>query len=59
VAGALLWASGDVISGVVFAVLFVQWLRASQAEAVREDRRLDREEAAARRAAVLDSGPVS
>jgi cytochrome c oxidase assembly factor CtaG len=59
VAGAVLWASGDVISGVFFAVLFVQWVRSSQAEAVREDRRLDREEAAARRATVLDSGPVS
>lgn len=49
-AGALLWASGDAVGAVFFAILFVQWVRSSQREAVREDRRLDREEAAARRA---------
>lgn len=41
-AGALLWASGDLVGLLFFAVLFVQWVRASQREAVREDRRLDR-----------------
>jgi cytochrome c oxidase assembly factor CtaG len=56
-AGAMLWASGDAVGLIFLAVLFVQWVRSSQAEAAREDRRLDREEAAARRAAALPSGP--
>jgi len=47
-AGALLWASGDLLGLLFFGVLFVQWVRASQREAVREDRRLDRLEAIAR-----------
>jgi putative copper resistance protein D len=51
IAGSILWGSGDVVGLVIFAVLFVQWVRASQREAEREDRRLDREEAAERRAA--------
>ena len=41
-AGGILWGSGDMIGLVLFAVLFVQWVRASHAEAKREDRRLDR-----------------
>ena len=41
VAGGILWASGDLIGLVFFAVLFVQWVRSSQKEAAREDRRLD------------------
>jgi putative copper resistance protein D len=44
-AGGILWASGDLIGLVFFAVLFVQWVRSSMREAVREDRRLDRLEA--------------
>lgn len=40
-AGGLLWASGDLIGLSFFAVLFVQWVRSSIAEAKREDRRLD------------------
>lgn len=51
VAGGILWGSGDLVALVFFGVLFVHWVRDSQREAVREDRRLDREEAAARRAA--------
>ncbi len=47
-AGAILWGSGDLVGLVFFGVLFVQWVRASQREAVREDRRLDRLEARAR-----------
>lgn len=61
-AGAILWASGDAVSALIFTVLFVQWALASRAEAAREDRRLDRldrEEAAARRAAAASSGQVS
>ena len=47
--GALLWASGDLVALLVLATLFVQWSRASEREAVREDRRLDRlDEARAR-----------
>jgi cytochrome c oxidase assembly factor CtaG len=46
-AGGLLWASGDVVGLVFFGVLFSQWVRSSMREAAREDRRLDRLEAAA------------
>jgi putative copper resistance protein D len=42
VAGAILWASGDLIGLMFFAVLFAQWVRHSLREAKREDRRLDR-----------------
>ena len=40
-AGGILWAAGDLIGLVFFAVLFVQWVRSSMREAAREDRRLD------------------
>ncbi|MEO9324743.1 cytochrome c oxidase assembly protein [Nocardioides sp. C4-1] len=55
-AGGLLWASGDLIGLSFFAVLFVQWVRSSMAEAKREDRRLDLVEAreARERAAARD-----
>jgi putative copper resistance protein D len=46
-AGGILWGSGDIVGISVFAVLFVQWVRSSMAEARREDRRLDRLERAA------------
>ncbi|MCY7374144.1 MAG: cytochrome c oxidase assembly protein [Spirochaetaceae bacterium] len=48
IAGGVLWASGDLIALLVLGALFVQWARASEREAVREDRRLDRLEAARR-----------
>jgi putative copper resistance protein D len=51
VAGGILWSSGDLIGLLFFAVLFVQWVRASMAEAKREDRRLDLLEAREARAA--------
>jgi cytochrome c oxidase assembly factor CtaG len=41
-AGGILWGSGDLVGLLIFTVLFVQWVRSSQREAVREDRRLDR-----------------
>ena len=41
-AGGLLWGSGDILAVIVLGVLFVQWSRASEREAIREDRRLDR-----------------
>ncbi len=40
-AGGILWAAGDLVGLAFFAVLFVQWVRASMKEAAREDRRLD------------------
>jgi putative copper resistance protein D len=46
-AGGLLWSSGDLVGLAIFAVLFVQWVRASQKESEREDRRLDLLEARA------------
>lgn len=45
-AGGILWGSGDITALVMMGVLFVQWFRQSQREAVREDRRLDRLDAA-------------
>jgi putative copper resistance protein D len=45
--GGLLWASGDIIGLLFLGVLMTQWMRASQREAQREDRRLDRLDAAA------------
>lgn len=44
-AGGILWGSGDLIGLTIVGVLFVQWVRSSLREAVREDRRLDRLEA--------------
>ncbi|MGQ0623950.1 MAG: cytochrome c oxidase assembly protein [Sporichthyaceae bacterium] len=55
-AGGILWVSGDLISLVIFAALFRQWVRASEREARREDRRLDRIDALAARGASLRSG---
>lgn len=49
-AGGILWGSGDFIGLTFFAVLFVQWVRSSMAEAKRVDRQLDREEARTARA---------
>lgn len=48
IAGGVLWAAGDLVALLVLGALFVQWARASEREAVREDRRLDRLEAARR-----------
>lgn len=45
--GGLLWASGDIVGLLFLGVLLTQWMRASEQEARREDRRLDRLEAAA------------
>jgi cytochrome c oxidase assembly factor CtaG len=46
-AGGLLWGSGDLVALLFAGVLFAQWVRHSMREAAREDRRLDRLEAAA------------
>jgi putative membrane protein len=43
-AGGILWAGGEFVSVTMLAVLVVQWMRQSDREARRIDRRLDREE---------------
>ncbi|HEX5496488.1 MAG TPA: cytochrome c oxidase assembly protein [Mycobacteriales bacterium] len=57
VAGGLLWGSGDIIGLLMLASVFVQWAAASEREAVREDRRIDRLEAMQAAAAVRAAGP--
>jgi putative membrane protein len=46
IGGGLLWGSGDLVSLLMLGALIAQWMRASEREAAREDRRLDRLEAA-------------
>jgi len=46
IGGGLLWASGDLVGLLFIFTVAFQWMRASEREAVREDRRLDRLEAA-------------
>jgi len=48
--GGLLWSSGDLVGLLFLGVLLTQWMRASEREARREDRRLDRLDAASDRA---------
>jgi putative copper resistance protein D len=55
-AGAILWAAGDLVALLVLGVLFMQWASASEREAEREDRRLDRLEAAERARAESPGG---
>jgi putative copper resistance protein D len=43
IGGGLLWAAGDLVGLLVVAALFVQWAKADDREAVRTDRRFDRE----------------
>ncbi|MCW2608411.1 MAG: rane protein-like protein [Frankiales bacterium] len=42
VGGGLLWASGDIVGLLFTFTLLAQWMRASEREAAREDRKLDR-----------------
>lgn len=46
-AGGILWAGGELVTVSVLALMVVQWIRASEREAQRIDRELDRQEAAA------------
>lgn len=46
VGGGLLWSSGEIVGLIMLGTITAQWIRASEREAVREDRRLDRLEAA-------------
>ena len=55
-AGGILWAAGEVVSILIFIALMVQWARASEREARRVDRQLDREEAARASAAGVSPG---
>jgi cytochrome c oxidase assembly factor CtaG len=48
VGGGLIWSSGDLVGLLFIFVAAAQWMRASEREAAREDRRLDRLEAAGR-----------
>lgn len=57
IAGGILWATGDFVMIIIMSVFFVQWWRESQAEARREDRRLDRMEAQAAAADAERGGP--
>ena len=42
IGGGLLWASGDIVGLMFLFTMAYQWMQASEREAVREDRRLDR-----------------
>jgi len=56
VGGGLIWAAGDLVALLMLGVLVWQWMRASEREAAREDRRLDRLEA---QAAIASGAPPS
>jgi putative membrane protein len=57
VAGGILWAGGELVSITMLGVLVMQWVKQSEREARRIDRELDRQEAAAARAAAAgDAG---
>jgi putative membrane protein len=56
VAGGLLWSSGEAVGLIMLLVIGIQWMHASEREAVREDRRLDRLEAEAAGRSALGVG---
>jgi putative membrane protein len=58
VGGGLLWAAGDIVGLLMLGAVAVQWMRASEREAAREDRRLDRLAARAAGDAEHPDGPV-
>ncbi len=53
-AGGLMWVSGDFIGLLLFMVLMIQWSKASDREAVRVDRELDRQESLAQQSQAND-----
>jgi cytochrome c oxidase assembly factor CtaG len=57
-AGGILWAGGEAVSITMLAVLVGQWMRASDREARRIDRQLDREEAQERARADRAAGTI-
>jgi putative membrane protein len=58
VGGGLLWASGDLVGLLMLAAVMVQWSRASDREAVRTDRKLDREHQARAAAGTAADEPL-
>jgi putative copper resistance protein D len=58
-AGGILWTGGELVSVTVLAVLVAQWIRASEREARRVDRELDRAEAEAARDGVQRGAPAT
>lgn len=42
--GGMMWAAGEIVGALVFVALFVQWSRAEERQARRQDRQLDRTE---------------
>ncbi|MEO7259840.1 MAG: cytochrome c oxidase assembly protein [Jatrophihabitantaceae bacterium] len=59
VGGGLLWSSGELVGLIMLGVVTLQWIKASEREAVREDRRLDRLEAAEAAARTRQAADVS
>lgn len=57
VGGGLLWSAGELVGLIMLGVVTMQWIRASEREAVREDRRLDRLEAAEAAAMMAAGAP--
>jgi len=57
--GGLLWASGDLVGLLMLGAVAVQWMGASEREAAREDRRLDRLAAQSRAAQSGAAAPGS
>lgn len=53
-AGGIMWATGDLTMAVIMGVFFHRWWADSRREAIREDRRLDREERLATLAAAAE-----
>jgi len=53
IGGGLLWAAGDLVGLLVVAALFFQWSKADEREAIRTDRRIDRDERLDREDAAL------
>jgi len=56
-AGGILWTGGELVTVTVLGVLVVQWIHASEREARRIDRELDRAEAAEAAAAAASAAP--
>ncbi len=56
-AGGILWAGGEVVSVTMLAALVVQWMKSSDRESRRVDRKLDRQDAQIRNARVATAAP--
>jgi cytochrome c oxidase assembly factor CtaG len=58
-AGGILWAGGEIVSITMLGILVLQWIKASEREAVRIDRALDRAEAEQARAERAAAGKIT